>query len=91
MEGPNRWVLVVAPAHLVNGGKPLTLAVFSCARYQDGMRDLVYFPSVAYAQNRRPIGYFNAYGVAAHNTSTDIFVHLGDYVCRMRLRWCASL
>ncbi|KAH9901601.1 PhoD-like phosphatase-domain-containing protein [Cubamyces lactineus] len=48
------------PAHLVNKGKPLTLAVFSCARYQDG--------------------YFNAYGVAAHNTSADIFVHLGDYI-----------
>ncbi|KAI0372865.1 hypothetical protein BV20DRAFT_990204 [Pilatotrama ljubarskyi] len=48
------------PAHLVNGGKPLTFAVFSCARYQDG--------------------YFNAYGVAAHNTSADIFVHLGDYM-----------
>ncbi|KAI0780724.1 PhoD-like phosphatase-domain-containing protein [Trametes elegans] len=50
------------PAHLVNGGKPLTLAVFSCSRYQSG--------------------YFNAYGVAAHNTSSDIFVHLGDYVAR---------
>ncbi|KAJ8468710.1 hypothetical protein ONZ51_g9467 [Trametes cubensis] len=25
-------------------------------------------------------GYFNAYGVAAHNTSADIFVHLGDYI-----------
>ena len=25
-------------------------------------------------------GYFNAYGVAAHNTSADVFVHLGDYV-----------
>ncbi|KAI0332126.1 hypothetical protein GY45DRAFT_1247315 [Cubamyces sp. BRFM 1775] len=48
------------PAHQVNGGKPLTFAVFSCSRYQDG--------------------YFNAYGVAAHNTSADIFVHLGDYV-----------
>ncbi|KAI0372864.1 hypothetical protein BV20DRAFT_963278 [Pilatotrama ljubarskyi] len=48
------------PARLVNGGKPLTFAVFSCARYQDG--------------------YFNAYGVAAHNTSADIFVHLGDYI-----------
>ncbi|KAI0780723.1 PhoD-like phosphatase-domain-containing protein [Trametes elegans] len=48
------------PAHLVNKGKPLTLAVFSCARYQDG--------------------YFNAYGVAALNTSADIFVHLGDYI-----------
>ncbi|KAI0664599.1 PhoD-like phosphatase-domain-containing protein [Cubamyces menziesii] len=48
------------PAHLVNKGKPLTLAVFSCARYQDG--------------------YFNAYGVATHNTSADIFVHLGDYI-----------
>ncbi|KAI8968680.1 PhoD-like phosphatase-domain-containing protein [Trametes punicea] len=46
-------------AHLVNGGKPLTFAVFSCSRYQDG--------------------YFNAYGVAAHNTSADIFIHLGDY------------
>ncbi|KAI0647252.1 PhoD-like phosphatase-domain-containing protein [Trametes meyenii] len=48
------------PANRVNGGKPLTLAVFSCSRYQDG--------------------YFNAYGVAAHNTSADIFVHLGDYI-----------
>ena len=26
------------------------------------------------------LGYFNAYGVAAHNTSAEIFVHLGDYV-----------
>ncbi|KAI0709470.1 PhoD-like phosphatase-domain-containing protein [Earliella scabrosa] len=25
-------------------------------------------------------GYFNAYGVAAHNTSAEIFVHLGDYI-----------
>ncbi|KAI0673017.1 PhoD-like phosphatase-domain-containing protein [Trametes maxima] len=48
------------PANRVNGGRPLTLAVFSCSRYQDG--------------------YFNAYGVAAHNTSADIFVHLGDYI-----------
>ncbi|RPD66343.1 hypothetical protein L226DRAFT_566788 [Lentinus tigrinus ALCF2SS1-7] len=44
----------------VNGGKPLTFAVFSCSRYQDG--------------------WFNAYGVAAHNTSAEIFVHLGDYI-----------
>ena len=28
-----------------------------------------------------PLGYFNAYGVAAHNVTPDIFVHLGDYVC----------
>lgn len=28
----------------------------------------------------RNTGWFNAYGVAAHNTSADIFVHLGDYV-----------
>ncbi|TFY83234.1 hypothetical protein EWM64_g767 [Hericium alpestre] len=48
------------PAHLVNGGKNLTLAVFSCSQYQRG--------------------YFNAYGVGAHNTSADIFVHLGDYI-----------
>ncbi|TFY78407.1 hypothetical protein EWM64_g5606 [Hericium alpestre] len=48
------------PAHLVNGGKDLTLAVFSCSQYQRG--------------------YFNAYGVGAHNTSADIFVHLGDYI-----------
>ncbi|TBU35768.1 PhoD-like phosphatase-domain-containing protein [Dichomitus squalens] len=48
------------PAEEVNGGKPLTLAVFSCSRYQDG--------------------WFNAYGVAAHNTSADFFVHLGDYI-----------
>ncbi|KAJ7109301.1 PhoD-like phosphatase-domain-containing protein, partial [Mycena epipterygia] len=48
------------PAALVNGGKPLTLAVFSCSQYQTG--------------------WFNAYGVAAHNTSAEIFVHLGDYI-----------
>ncbi|KAH9180627.1 PhoD-like phosphatase-domain-containing protein [Lactarius sanguifluus] len=28
----------------------------------------------------RPDSYFNAYGFAAHNTSVDIFVHLGDYI-----------
>ncbi|KAJ7940710.1 PhoD-like phosphatase-domain-containing protein [Mycena leptocephala] len=48
------------PAALVNGGKPLTLAVFSCSQFQTG--------------------WFNAYGVAAHNTSAEIFVHLGDYI-----------
>ncbi|KAI0709471.1 PhoD-like phosphatase-domain-containing protein [Earliella scabrosa] len=48
------------PANLVNRGKPLTFAVFSCSRYYNG--------------------YFNAYGVAAHNTSAEIFVHLGDYI-----------
>ncbi|KAH9050697.1 PhoD-like phosphatase-domain-containing protein [Lactarius hengduanensis] len=47
------------PASKVNGGKNLSIAVFSCSRYQDG--------------------YFNAYGFAAHNTSVDLFVHLGDY------------
>ena len=26
------------------------------------------------------LGYFNAYGFAAHNTSADAFIHLGDYV-----------
>ncbi|KAJ7709978.1 PhoD-like phosphatase-domain-containing protein [Mycena rosella] len=48
------------PAALVNGGKPLTLAVFSCSQYQTG--------------------WFNAYGFAAHNTTAEIFVHLGDYI-----------
>ncbi|KAI3610837.1 alkaline phosphatase [Moniliophthora roreri] len=48
------------PADEVNGGKGLTLAVFSCSQYQ--------------------AGYFNAYGFAAHNTTADIFVHLGDYL-----------
>ncbi|KAI0341784.1 hypothetical protein BDW22DRAFT_1346074 [Trametopsis cervina] len=48
------------PANQVNGGKPITFAVFSCSRFQDG--------------------YFNAYGVAAHNTSAEFFVHLGDYI-----------
>ncbi|KAJ8521657.1 hypothetical protein ONZ45_g1680 [Pleurotus djamor] len=48
------------PANRVNGGKPLTLAVFSCSQFQTG--------------------YFNAYGFAAHNTSADLFVHLGDYI-----------
>ncbi|KAJ7156048.1 PhoD-like phosphatase-domain-containing protein [Mycena crocata] len=49
-----------APAASVNGGKPLTLAVFSCSQFQTG--------------------WFNAYGFAAHNTSAEIFVHLGDYI-----------
>ncbi|PPR03538.1 hypothetical protein CVT24_007024 [Panaeolus cyanescens] len=48
------------PAHEVNGGKPLVMAVFSCSQYQ--------------------AGWFNAYGYAAHNTSADLFLHLGDYV-----------
>ncbi|KAL5534899.1 hypothetical protein ACEPAF_2989 [Sanghuangporus sanghuang] len=48
------------PANRVNGGKPLTLAVFSCSQYQ--------------------AGWFNAYGVAATNTSADAFIHLGDYI-----------
>ncbi|OCH85316.1 hypothetical protein OBBRIDRAFT_891256 [Obba rivulosa] len=48
------------PADQVNGGKPLTLAVFSCSQYQ--------------------AGWFNAYGVAAQNTSADLFLHLGDYI-----------
>ncbi|KAG6883107.1 hypothetical protein C0993_007797 [Termitomyces sp. T159_Od127] len=48
------------PADKVNGGKPMTFAVFSCSQFQ--------------------AGWFNAYGVAAHNTSADVFVHLGDYV-----------
>ncbi|KAJ7470691.1 PhoD-like phosphatase-domain-containing protein [Mycena latifolia] len=48
------------PAASVNGGKPLTLAVFSCSQFQ--------------------AGWFNAYGFAAHNTSAEIFVHLGDYI-----------
>jgi alkaline phosphatase D len=52
--------LAAAPAHQVNGGKPLTFAVFSCSQY--------------------PTGWFNAYGYAAYNTSSDIYVHLGDYV-----------
>ncbi|KAJ8700229.1 hypothetical protein PTI98_003274 [Pleurotus ostreatus] len=25
-------------------------------------------------------GFFNAYGVAAHNTTADLFIHLGDYI-----------
>ncbi|KAF9457170.1 PhoD-like phosphatase-domain-containing protein [Collybia nuda] len=49
-----------APARRVNGGNPLTLAVFSCSQFQ--------------------AGWFNAYGFAAHNTTADIFIHLGDYI-----------
>jgi alkaline phosphatase D len=48
------------PAALVNGGKPLTMAVFSCSQFQTG--------------------WFNAYGVAAHNTSAELFIHIGDYI-----------
>lgn len=72
---------VEAPANEVNGGKPLTLAVFSCSRYQDGKFAALYGFGVlrTYFIILLP-GYFNAYGVAAHNTSADVFVHLGDYV-----------
>ncbi|KLO07151.1 hypothetical protein SCHPADRAFT_945511 [Schizopora paradoxa] len=48
------------PAEKVNGGKPLTFAVFSCSNF--------------------PFGFFNAYTFAALNTTSDIFVHLGDYI-----------
>ncbi|KAJ3574353.1 hypothetical protein NP233_g1821 [Leucocoprinus birnbaumii] len=48
------------PADKVNGGKPLTFAVFSCSQFQ--------------------AGWFNAYGFATHNTTADVFVHLGDYI-----------
>ncbi|KAH0581477.1 hypothetical protein H2248_012557 [Termitomyces sp. 'cryptogamus'] len=48
------------PADEVNGGKPMTFAVFSCSQFQ--------------------AGWFNAYGVAAQNTSADVFIHLGDYM-----------
>lgn len=70
-----------APANEVNGGKPLTFAVFSCSRYQDGKFAELYGFGVlrTYIIIHLP-GYFNAYGVAAHNTSADVFVHLGDYV-----------
>ncbi|KAF8889832.1 PhoD-like phosphatase-domain-containing protein [Infundibulicybe gibba] len=44
------------PARQVNGGKPLTLAVFPAQCW------------------------FNAYGVAARNTTADVFIHLGDYM-----------
>lgn len=71
--------IVEAPANEVNGGKPLTLAVFSCSRYQDGKFAAPYALLRTYIIIFLP-GYFNAYGVAAHNTSADVFVHLGDYV-----------
>jgi alkaline phosphatase D len=29
------------------------------------------------------LGWFNAYGFAAHNTTPDAFIHLGDYVCTL--------
>ncbi|KAJ6502621.1 PhoD-like phosphatase-domain-containing protein [Mycena sanguinolenta] len=48
------------PANQVNGGKPLTIAVFSCSQFQTG--------------------WFNAYGIAAHNTSAEIMLHIGDYI-----------
>ncbi|EIN07516.1 hypothetical protein PUNSTDRAFT_114943 [Punctularia strigosozonata HHB-11173 SS5] len=51
---------LASPDSQVNGGQPLTLAVFSCSQYQTG--------------------WFNAYGFAAHNTSADVFIHLGDYI-----------
>lgn len=54
ISGPN------TPVSQVNGGKDLSIAVFSCSQFQQG--------------------FFNAYGFAAHNTSADIFVHLGDYI-----------
>ena len=71
---------VIAPASEVNHGKPLTFAVFSCSRYQDGKYiNVVESVYLIYEL----LGYFNAYGVAAHNTPADIFMHLGDYVNAM--------
>lgn len=67
-----------APAHLVNGGKPLTLAVFSCSRYQNGLSSIYHLDHGSKFTSFT--GFFNAYGVAAHNTTADLFIHLGDYV-----------
>ena len=36
--------------------------------------------SRVHLENLFTLGWFNAYGVAAHNTSADLFLHLGDYV-----------
>lgn len=80
---------MLAPANQVNGGKPLTLAVFSCSRYQDGMLSTVRWISPQLIVCSQ--GYFNAYGVAAHNTSADVFVHLGDYVSEAHVpRFCVG-
>lgn len=71
---------LTAPAHSVNGGKPLVMAVFSCSQYQAGKfstNSLVTQFNVVISF--KP-GWFNAYGFAAHNTTADIFIHLGDYV-----------
>ena len=69
--------ITAAPASKVNNGKPLTLAVFSCSQFQAGNECFL----LKVGQFTLSFsGYFNAYGVAAHNTTADIFVHLGDYV-----------
>ncbi|KAJ3726149.1 PhoD-like phosphatase-domain-containing protein, partial [Lentinula raphanica] len=63
------------PANEVNGGSPLTLAVFSCSQHL-----FLHDACLCSYINLCAIGWFNAYGYAAHNTSAEIFLHLGDYI-----------
>jgi alkaline phosphatase D len=79
--------VLLASANKVNGGKPLTLAVFSCSQYQNGQPKFTAIIEIP-VNNLPLLGYFNAYGVAAANASADIFVHLGDYVSPSKRRHC---
>ncbi|KAJ3798698.1 PhoD-like phosphatase-domain-containing protein [Lentinula aff. detonsa] len=69
------------PANEVNGGNPLTLAVFSCSQYQAGKQFSLHEACLRTEIIQITTGWFNAYGYATHNTSAEIFLHLGDYVC----------
>lgn len=45
---PESWLgFGIAPANEVNGGKPLTLAVFSCSQFQNGKRMVSYNPLIS--------------------------------------------
>ncbi|KAJ4001349.1 PhoD-like phosphatase-domain-containing protein [Lentinula boryana] len=68
------------PANEVNGGTPLTLAVFSCSQYQAGKQFLSHEACLRTEIKLITTGWFNAYGYATHNTSAEIFLHLGDYI-----------
>ncbi|PPQ87973.1 hypothetical protein CVT25_001052 [Psilocybe cyanescens] len=49
----------------------------TAARSVNGGKPLVI---AVFSCSQYQAGWFNAYGFAAHNTTADIFVHLGDYI-----------
>jgi len=53
----------------------------------NGGKDLTF---AVFSCSQYQSGWFNAYGFAAHNTSADIFVHLGDYIPWRGTRFVSS-